>query len=327
MGLQEAQKCLIGSESNYRKVIFLFSDGQANAGITSLDKMKELCTSIYETHNIHITTYGVGSGFNKEWMTKIANSGKGSYFYIDTKNKDNELTAVLLRRGFREFSKIMAKDISIRLNPENSILLSVNESVDLLKMLTPIKISSMTETDLTQYLCKVRSFPPNVREQEQPPNDNAPISLLKAFVNYTDYNGVEHKVVAECVLDRQMEISINSNTACLIYNTIVECGKLENEITELLTEGNRTKSVILKKKIIKNYEDILEQDKMGLIEKLLPKARETLQVMENESDIARVTKTHTYLGGYAAGCAADVGDEDEKEAAVCFGAGDMDAGW
>jgi hypothetical protein len=283
--------------------------------------MTELCKSIYETHDTHITTYGVGSDFNREWMTKIANSGKGSYFYIDTKNNDDELTSVMLRRGFREFSKTMIKDISIRFESVDSSLVSVRESTDLLKMLSPIKIASMTETDLVQFLFKIRPFSYSVTNQLN-------VILAKAIVNYTDYNENENKVVVECDLNYKSEISLNSNTACHIYNTIVNCGKLENEITELLKTGNKTKSIELKNEIIGKYENVLEQDKMGLVEKLLSQAKETLRVMESENDLGRVAHTHAYFGGYAGGCAGPMdGDSEEEELAVCFGAGDMDAAW
>ena len=73
---------------NALKRIYLFSDGEANAGeIQTAPGFKKLAASIFEQQQISICTFGLGADYNEEVMRGIATSSKGDYYFIeDAKN-------------------------------------------------------------------------------------------------------------------------------------------------------------------------------------------------------------------------------------------------
>ena len=71
--------------------IILCSDGVANVGNTSAEKILEQVRDDAEK-GITLTTLGFGMGnYNDVMMEKLANSGDGSYYYIDTEEESHRL--------------------------------------------------------------------------------------------------------------------------------------------------------------------------------------------------------------------------------------------
>lgn len=63
--------------------VLLFTDGQANAGITSPD---QICSKVKDLAKAGISTsaFGVGLSFNEELLQAIADAGDGNYYYIES---------------------------------------------------------------------------------------------------------------------------------------------------------------------------------------------------------------------------------------------------
>lgn len=311
-GLEAGVASLKKSESVNTNVVFLFSDGNANAGNTNLNEVREMCKTFYNEDGIHFTTYGIGSDFNENWLKGIASSGHGSYFYIDTENRDEELTTSLLRKGFIEFSRNVAKNVSIKFRPVGSTLVSVKGSKDFLKMVEPVAISKLSERELVQFMVTVKPDVVTIADVE------VPKSILNAQIEYYNDDDEKHIISTSCEMPVSEVIAYNMDAK--VYQTVSECGELELQANEYLKMGNVISAKEVEEKVIKKYEEMLEFDRFGLLDKLLVKSRETLHVMNTESDIGRISKVQGYNAGYAM-AQHNASEEDEEESAG--GAGGM----
>jgi len=64
--------------------VLLLSDGLANAGITEVDKLEEICRKKNREKGISISTFGVGADYNEDLMLGLAEHGSGNYYFIET---------------------------------------------------------------------------------------------------------------------------------------------------------------------------------------------------------------------------------------------------
>lgn len=77
-GLQEARRAATETGAT----VILLSDGQANAGITSPDQLRDIVAGARQAQ-ITTSTIGVGLGFDEELMTAIAQGGAGNASFAE----------------------------------------------------------------------------------------------------------------------------------------------------------------------------------------------------------------------------------------------------
>ncbi len=71
--------------------VLLLSDGLANRGITEVSKLQEIVQSKYTEDNIALSTFGVGTDFNEDLMTNLAEYGRGNYYFINSPDEIPEI--------------------------------------------------------------------------------------------------------------------------------------------------------------------------------------------------------------------------------------------
>ncbi len=81
----------------YVNKVFLLSDGLANRGITDRYKLSTMVKEKNRRDGVTISTFGVGTEFNENMMTDIAEYGKGNYYYIKNSSDIPEIFATELR--------------------------------------------------------------------------------------------------------------------------------------------------------------------------------------------------------------------------------------
>lgn len=72
--------------------VFLFTDGQANEGITDERQLVSMVQKMADQkHRVRVYTFGFGSDHSEELLSKLAQAGSGSYYFIE--KEDNIATA------------------------------------------------------------------------------------------------------------------------------------------------------------------------------------------------------------------------------------------
>jgi Ca-activated chloride channel family protein len=88
--------------------VLLLSDGLANRGVTSPDELSGIAWREAE-QGISLTTFGVGLDFNEDLLGGLAESGRGTYYYIDQACRIPDLLA----REFSTLQQVYASEVSV----------------------------------------------------------------------------------------------------------------------------------------------------------------------------------------------------------------------
>ncbi len=99
--------------------VLLLSDGLANRGITSPDELSRLAAAEGED-GLSVTTFGVGYEFNEDLLSGLAESGRGTYYYIDQPRRIPEMLA----REFSTLQSLYALDIEITIEVHAEVVIN-----------------------------------------------------------------------------------------------------------------------------------------------------------------------------------------------------------
>jgi Ca-activated chloride channel family protein len=99
--------------------VLLLSDGLANRGITSPWELSRIVDR-ESGRGVSLTTFGVGLDFNEDLMASLAESGRGTYYYIDEAHRIPEILA----REFSTVQQVVALDITITIEVRPEVTIS-----------------------------------------------------------------------------------------------------------------------------------------------------------------------------------------------------------
>jgi len=115
-GVDIAERILLKSENDHKtKHMFIFTDGEINAGIKDKDVINKEIQTI-RGKQIFVSTFGYGTQYDQDLMQDIASYGEGSFKYIKT---SKELESVL-GKVFDLQSSISYSAVEIYLRPFQS---------------------------------------------------------------------------------------------------------------------------------------------------------------------------------------------------------------
>jgi Ca-activated chloride channel family protein len=98
--------------------VLLLSDGLANRGITSPDELSRIASREGEG-GLSVTTFGVGYEFNEDLLASLAESGRGTYYYIDQAQRVPELLA----REFSTLQSVYASDVEVTIEVHAEVVI------------------------------------------------------------------------------------------------------------------------------------------------------------------------------------------------------------
>ena len=98
--------------------VLLLSDGLANRGVTSPDELSRIAAGEGE-RGLSVTTFGVGSEFNEDLLAGLAESGRGTYYYIDQAQRIPDMLA----REFSTLQSIYAADVEITIDVHAEVVI------------------------------------------------------------------------------------------------------------------------------------------------------------------------------------------------------------
>jgi len=99
--------------------VLLLSDGLANRGITSPDELSRIAAGEGEG-GISVTTFGVGNEFNEDLLAGLAESGRGTYYYIDQAQRIPDILA----REFSSLQNVYASDVEVTIEVHAAVVIN-----------------------------------------------------------------------------------------------------------------------------------------------------------------------------------------------------------
>ncbi|AUX49155.1 hypothetical protein SOCE26_107000 [Sorangium cellulosum] len=101
------------------KVVLLLSDGRANAGITSSDRLSRLALDAFQA-GIQTSTFGLGADYDGALMSSVASDGAGGYYYL--RDPDQIAPALATELDKRLDPVATAVELRVRLKPDVKLL-------------------------------------------------------------------------------------------------------------------------------------------------------------------------------------------------------------
>ncbi|WP_437833792.1 vWA domain-containing protein [Sorangium sp. So ce1153] len=101
------------------KVVLLLSDGRANAGITSSERLSRLALDAFQG-GIQTSTFGLGTDYDGALMSGIAGDGAGGYYYL--RDPDQIAPALATELDKRLDPVATAVELRVRLKPDVKLL-------------------------------------------------------------------------------------------------------------------------------------------------------------------------------------------------------------
>lgn len=95
----------------YVNRVILISDGLANQGITSPDRLSRIASK-YRNRSISLTSMGVGLSYNEDLMMGLAESGGGNYYFIEHPS----MLASVFRNELNMMSQVLAHNVILELD-------------------------------------------------------------------------------------------------------------------------------------------------------------------------------------------------------------------
>lgn len=250
------------------QILFLFSDGMANIGITNGDDIGKKILKDCEGTNIMISTFGIGSHYDEILMSSIAFCGNGNYFYIN----DIKTIPKIIEMGLDGLTRYWSTDAKLQYDNDNVVV------VDDSDLVTSFKIR---EYALNRNIIKVKCF-----------ND---IGKMRFTLSYKGYDGIEHVKEVECEWYYNNENKSLPDKQVLCYMIIKECSNINTEIMELMDKKDLENDKLVKEKkekIIELYKSIVDDDEYGIIKALLEKEENALFEMKTHGIYSsRATKS------------------------------------
>ncbi|WP_437655125.1 vWA domain-containing protein [Sorangium sp. So ce1182] len=101
------------------KVVLLLSDGRANAGITSSERLSRLALDAFQG-GVQTSTFGLGADYDGALMSGIASDGAGGYYYL--RDPDQITPALATELDKRLDPVATAVELRVRLKPDVKLL-------------------------------------------------------------------------------------------------------------------------------------------------------------------------------------------------------------
>jgi len=282
-GLQKAIEILetsIESEIQRERRVFLFSDGHDENN--SIRLIPDLILKLNKLKAV-TATFGIGEGFKEEYMTNIAVSGHGMYYFI-AKATDTKL---IVAKGMHAVTTLIGKNAVIILDnlKENWEFKILNNTTN--------KIGDIREQGFIQILFEFSC------SSKEALGDLIAIAHYKLEYENLDKNDTH--ITIEGIINGKESGETPVQITAIVALTEVKV--LENEAFSLIDSNFKKKAVDIQISIVSRLKECLCYDNYGFIHAALISAYESLQkYIERNSNLRKHVHYKNYLSsGYDTG--------------------------
>ena len=103
-------------ENDVMNRVILMSDGLANRGVTSTEKLVNMARQKFG-EQISTTTMGLGSDFNEDLLIEMANAGGGAYYFIESP----EVAPTIFQEELSGLLNVIGQNLTISIEPTESL--------------------------------------------------------------------------------------------------------------------------------------------------------------------------------------------------------------
>ncbi|KAL0482440.1 hypothetical protein AKO1_013091 [Acrasis kona] len=268
------------NKDNHIKLMLLFSDGNANVGITDINVLGRTLLPKFKDYNVHFNSFGIGDDFNERWLSSLARVGSGDYFYI---NNVEEVKALLVK-CLNKYKFQIGRNARLTIfGVRPNLLVSFNNKSDQDSLIKGNKVGNIFCGDLKQTIFNIEV------------NDSS-LPMFKYVLSYDALPSNEKvNIEGTFVYNEISSISdelLQKDDDCLLYQAIMDFGKEQAIIQEHVTAERYEQAKQSKEKLIAKIESMLSVDYYGVLTKILENEKETLKDLANGINKDSLKKQH-----------------------------------
>eukprot|EP00004_Rigifila_ramosa_P013865 TRINITY_DN3102_c0_g1_i1.p1 TRINITY_DN3102_c0_g1~~TRINITY_DN3102_c0_g1_i1.p1 ORF type:complete len:440 (-),score=99.87 TRINITY_DN3102_c0_g1_i1:20-1339(-) len=309
-GLERAQAVLTSSSGAPNKRVFLFSDGLANAGVTSNEGLFELAEALHSS-GIVVSAYGVGDDFNEQLMRGIAESGRGDYAFIDTE----ENIPKFVQHGLRGILSCIGTNGLLRLRGRNGGVVQRVYGHDGDELVRGVRLDDIREDNHKQILAVLDVAPAGAVAA----GSRAPVIEWELT-----YKPVDRPLAGYETLRGAVEMLFTESDAAalatpagaekvLVALQIQHAAARDREIVALLDANKVDEAIALKERSLAALAEWEGRDSSGFIKSILRRGASTLTEMRQRTNIPKMRKFVDYeaeMGDNMSACSLQFHAED-----------------
>lgn len=107
-GLEDGFQSVLQGPEGYARRVILLSDGRPTAGVVSTQAILNVSLG-YVSEGIGLTTIGLGTDFNQELMSRLAEGADGNHYFVENASAVDEV----FEEELRYFTVAVAKDLQL----------------------------------------------------------------------------------------------------------------------------------------------------------------------------------------------------------------------
>lgn len=283
-GVTRGHELIDSSKENKKsKRIFLFSDGLANVGPSSIPEVSKLIKSIY-SKGINVSAFGIGDDFSEDMMKGIAEHGMGDYFFIE----EADGIPAIVGEALDGLLGIEASNAKLVVRGINGATVTKIYNYEM----TGALLGDLREDENRQVLIEVEIKPELLNEAKE---------FLSMELKYNHIDDLladkSFKGMLPIKTTDDEEKIMEENEEILVLRKLLEASDQEDRLIEHLDRGEYDQAISLQNSIISELEKVNKLDKKGIIKEKLTLSRLTLTNLvdgKKRGDMRRSRKSAHY---------------------------------
>jgi Ca-activated chloride channel family protein len=268
-GIETGSKLLDQHQQDgFSKRMFLFSDGHANKGTTSVEGITKIVGDIKNKSNIKVDSFGIGEDFDSRMMKNIAEFGSGSFFFIDSA----EEIQTLVGKALDGLMELVGEDTFLKVRGSGpGIVKQIYGKDDS----TLVNLGDLHENNTRTQLIELEVSPKDaglfgVMTWELGFTHNNKKICLEGTVNLTATNNSE--VVANTEEDADVQVAIGVEAAA----------ESDEKIQKFIKAGNTKEALEEQNMQIQSLESYAKIDRSDMMKNLIHNAKDSKKLIQTE---------------------------------------------
>lgn len=286
--LEKSIELLSSTSPDTKRVVFLFSDGDANIGITDVDELGKMIMK-WSRDDFFFSAFGIGTYYNEKLMLGVARCGGGAYSFVD-KVSDTEK---YVTKAIRMLNADMYKDAGLLIHGLNGakVVPADDSEKALLEATNGFEWSVLKERNVLQNLVEFDISGAKVT------GDDLDLGTYELTYSVVDGIDAPTPVIADKISvpikDGKLELAPQYKE----YVALKEAAELELKVNDAVEKGDHNAAVAAKVAVVEKYKTVRGMGGYQRAEMLQLNAEEAcaaLKVGINERSTKMQSSTSSY---------------------------------